>query len=262
MLHGNQPFQKKSPACLFLISLLGLIIFSTFLSTQAFANKAASNALLTKKDLNALPSGSVIKTSSVKGGVTTCFYASSISKAVKKRINGKSYKENDNISLSELRYVRVLYYGFDQKTHIGELIVNKAISSDILSVFKKLYKAKYPIEKMVLIDAYDADDEASMKDNNTSAFNYRTIAGSKTLSKHSLGLAVDINPLYNPCVQKSGKKTVVSPAAGKKYADRSLDNTYYIRKNDICCKAFEDLGFTWGGSWKSLKDYQHFEKSK
>ncbi|MNN92049.1 hypothetical protein D3C81_2102610 [compost metagenome] len=77
-----------------------------------------------------------------------------------------------------------------------------------------------------------------------------------------MGLAVDINPLYNPCVEKINGKTVVAPASGKKYTDRSLANEYYIKKNDICYKAFTKRGFTWGGSWNSLKDYQHFQKIK
>ncbi len=255
---GNKLFLSCS--LLLILLIISMDIHPS--SAASDSSEAAAESLLNKSALNALPAGTVINTSQVKGGINTGFYSSQINKAVKKRITGNSYKENKEIPLSDLRYIRVLYYGFDKKTHIGELIVNKSISKDILAIFKELYKAKYPIEKMVLIDEYDAEDEASMEDNNTSAFNYRTIAGSKTLSKHAMGLAVDINPLYNPCVEKTNGKTVVAPASGKKYTDRSLANEYYIKKNDICYKAFTKRGFTWGGSWNSLKDYQHFQKSK
>lgn len=176
-----------------------------------------------------------------------------------KKINGNSYKKNDILKPSDLRYLTISYYGFDGKVHRGEMIVNKKIAKKTIAVFKELYKKKYPIEKMVLIDEYDADDEDSMKDNNTCAFNYRTIAGTSKLSNHGLGLAIDINPLYNPYVKVKNGKTIVSPKEGKKYADRGIDCEYMIQKKDICVKIFEKYGFSWGGSWKSVKDYQHFE---
>lgn len=189
------------------------------------------------------------------------FYYVEIPEEVKKRINGKSYGKDCTVPYEDLRYVRVLHWGFDEKTHLGELIVNKAIAQDVIDIFKELYEIKYPIEKMVLVDEYDADDNKSMADNNTSAFNFRVIDGTKTISQHSYGLAIDINPLYNPYVRELNKKTVITPENGEKYADRSLDCEYYIRKNDPCYKAFISRGFTWGGEWKNSKDYQHFQKS-
>lgn len=189
------------------------------------------------------------------------FYYVEIPEEVKKRINGKSYGKDCTVPYEDLRYVRVLHWGFDEKTHLGELIVNKAIAQDVIDIFKELYEIKYPIEKMVLVDEYDADDNKSMADNNTSAFNFRVIDGTNTISQHGYGLAIDINPLYNPYVRKVNKKTVVTPENGKKYADRNLDCEYYIKKNDPCYKAFISRGFTWGGEWKNSKDYQHFQKS-
>lgn len=245
----------------YIFTALFLAIFLVF-GIRAYAKSSAdTSVLLDRKSLNSLAAGTVITPSKVEGGAASCFYSQKINTAVKKRITGKSFPKDSKIALSDLRYIRVLYYGFDKKPHIGELIVNKKIAEDVLSIFHDLYKAKYPIGKMTLLDEYNGDDEASMKDNNTSAFNYRTIAGSSTLSKHAMGLAIDINPLYNPCVQKVKGKTVVSPANGKKYSDRSLKNIYYIRKDDICYQAFIKRGFTWGGSWTSPKDYQHFQKS-
>lgn len=187
------------------------------------------------------------------------FYQSKISDELFQRIDGKSYKKNCTVPLEDLRYLRVLYFGFDNETHIGEILVNKSIAKDTLQIFCELYKNKYPIEKMQLIDEYNADDNASMTDNNTSAFNFRYIDGTNKYSNHALGKAIDINPLYNPYVRtKNGKKEVL-PSASKKYADRSLKCRYYIKKDDFCYNVFKKYGFTWGGSWNSSKDYQHFE---
>lgn len=189
------------------------------------------------------------------------FYSTEISDEIKNRIWNISYKENDNISLNELRYLRVLHRGFDGNTYIGELIVNQSIAEDILEIMLELYQNDYPIEKMVLIDEYAGDDEASMEDNNTSAFNYRVISGTSTLSKHSLGMAIDINPKYNPyVVTRTDGEIQISPENGTAYADRNKDFSYKLDENDLCVKLFLEHGFDWGGNWRSPKDYQHFEK--
>lgn len=113
---------------------------------------------------------------------------------------------------------------------------------------------------MVLIDEYDADDEASMAANNSSAFNFRYVSGTTRLSKHAKGLAVDVNPRYNPYVRRRNGKTKVGPAGSEKYADRTQKFDYKIEKDDLCCRLFKQYGFRWGGDWKNSKDYQHFEK--
>ena len=128
----------------------------------------------------------------------SCFISEPVPDAVWQRMQGKSYKPNPHIGREDLRYLRVLHWDYDGKTHEGEMICNKKIASRLVSIFRKLYEAKYPIQRMVLPDEYDADDEKQMRANNTSCFCYRPVAGSTKLSKHSLGLAVDINPLYNP----------------------------------------------------------------
>ena len=175
-------------------------------------------------------------------------------------MKGKSYKDNCTIPLSELRYLRVLHYDFDGNVCQGELVCNKLISNDLLEIFEALFNARYPIERMVLIDEYDADDERSMTANNTSCFNFRTVAGTNKLSAHSRGMAIDINPLYNPYVRQVRGKTVVSPSAARPYADRSKAFPHKIDRNDLCYKLFVAHGFRWGGAWRSSKDYQHFEK--
>lgn len=194
-------------------------------------------------------------------GMEQFFYKEELTDEVFARMDGVSYPQNARIGRDELRYLRVLHTGFDGKTHIGELVVNQKIADDVLDIMKELYEKRYPIEKMLLIDEYGADDEASMSDNNTSAFNYRTIAGTDRLSKHGQGLAVDINPRYNPCVRTKNGITTVEPQNGSTYVDRNADFSYKITEGDLCLQLFSEHGFTWGGSWNSVKDYQHFEKA-
>ncbi|MBE5905285.1 MAG: M15 family metallopeptidase [Lachnospiraceae bacterium] len=178
---------------------------------------------------------------------------------VYQRIIGRSYKENDEIALENLRYLTISYYGFDEETHQGEMIVNKDVAQKVLAIFEKLYAARYPIERMELVDEFDADDTKSMEANNTSAFNYRKIANSNQLSNHSYGRAIDINPLYNPYVYQYNGKLYVEPEAGRTYADRSKEFPHKIQKNDFCYRIFTEYGFTWGGDFQKRKDYQHFE---
>ena len=189
------------------------------------------------------------------------FTIDTISDAVFQRMLGKSYKKDCTVPRSELRYLRLSHYDSQGKEHVGELVCNKKIASDLKEIFKELYQQKYPIERMRLIDDYDADDERSMQANNTSCFNFRTIAGSKKLSKHSLGMAIDINPLYNPYVKRSkDEKLLVQPANARKYSDRSKRWNYKLEKGDLCYRLFIKHGFKWGGSWTNSKDYQHFER--
>lgn len=194
-------------------------------------------------------------------GAEQFFYKEELTDEVFARMDGVSYPQNAQIAREELCYLRVLHTGFDEKAYVGELVVNQKIAHDVLEIMKELYENHYPIEKMRLIDEYGADDEASMSDNNTSAFNYRTIAGTNRLSKHGQGLAVDINPKYNPCVRTKNGITTVEPQNGSAYVDRNADFSYKITEGDLCLKLFSEHGFTWGGSWNSVKDYQHFEKA-
>ena len=188
------------------------------------------------------------------------FCQEEISDAVFSRMMGKSYKEECTTPREELRYLRVLHYNKVGEELQGELVCHKDIADDLLAIFRELYQAKYPIERMVLIDEYDADDEASMRANNTSAFNFRKASGMRTLSKHSTGMAIDINPLYNPLVKHREGRTRVYPSNATPYIDRTQDFPYKIVKGDLCYRLFKKYGFSWGGDWKSSKDYQHFEK--
>lgn len=189
------------------------------------------------------------------------FYYESLSDSIKKRITGLSYKEDCTIPYEDLRYVRVLYTNFNGGTSTGELICNQAIARDLVEIFYELYQAEYQIESIRLIDEYNADDLLSMEDNNTSCFNYRTVEGTTKLSKHAQGLAIDVNPFFNPYVTYDNGKEKVSPAGSEAYADRSKPFAYKIDENDLCYKLFTEHGFIWGGHWNSCKDYQHFQKN-
>lgn len=188
------------------------------------------------------------------------FYVSEIPDDIFEKMQGKSYKADCTVPREDLRYVHVLHMGFDGETKEGELVVNKAIADDVCDIFEKLYEADYPIEKIRLIDEYDADDEASMSDNNSSAFNFRFISHTTKISKHGLGMAVDINTLYNPYVKTVDGKRSVEPANASDYVDRSADFPYKIDHDDLCYRLFKEHGFSWGGDWQHSKDYQHFEK--
>lgn len=206
--------------------------------------------------------GTVVTPGAVEAfGIENAFAASEITDDIFGRIYGKSFKANCTTPREDLRYLRLLHYDIDGNIRLGELICHKSIATDLVEIFRELYKAQYPIEKMTLIDEYNADDNASMRDNNSSAFNYRMKTAGKTLSKHAFGLAIDINPLYNPYVKtRSNGQQYIEPANAAPYADRSRPSHYKITHDDICCKLFKQHGFKWGGDWKTIKDYQHFEK--
>lgn len=186
------------------------------------------------------------------------FASQPIPEEVRARMEGKSMKDKAKIGYDDLRYLTLYYYDFDSRIQQGEMVCNKAIAHDLLSIFRTLFMEAYPIHSIRLVDDFDASDEASMQANNSSCFNYRTIAGSWRLSRHAFGMAVDINPLQNPCVRGSR----IRPSTATDYVDRSKNFPHKIDDNDLCKKTFESHGFRWGGRWRSVKDYQHFEKRK
>ena len=184
------------------------------------------------------------------------FVSMPIPPEVEARMRGASYPAHATISLEDLRYLRLSYVDFDGREQVGELVCNKAIAEDLVAIFRDLYEARYPIRSIRLIDDFGGDDEASMAADNTSCFNYRKKTGMRELSKHALGLAVDINPFENPYVRPSR----VRPAGASAFADRTKDFPHKIDKEDLCYRLFRARGFSWGGAWRSVQDYQHFEK--
>lgn len=189
------------------------------------------------------------------------FTSQTIPDSVWTTMQGRTWHDNPYINRSDLRYLRISHYDLEGRIHVGELICNKLIAQKLLAIFRELYRAHYPIQQMRLPDNYGADDERQMRANNTSCFCYRNVSGSKNLSKHARGLAIDINPLYNPYIRYSKKdgSQIVEPATGKPYVDRKVDFPYKITTNDLCYKLFIKHGFSWGGAWRTMKDYQHFE---
>lgn len=193
--------------------------------------------------------------------VAQTFTSEAVPDAVFQRMRGHSYPEGCTVPRSELRYLRLSHIDAQGHEHIGEMVCNKAIANDLLDIFRELYRQCYPIERIRLIDDYGADDERSMRDNNTSCFCFRTVSGTKKLSKHARGLAVDVNTLYNPYVHtaRDGRR-LIEPSTAAAYADRKRSFPYKIIKGDLLHRLFIQHGFTWGGSWRSMKDWQHFEK--
>lgn len=189
------------------------------------------------------------------------FYYKKLDDALKKRITGMSYPsdvESCKVSYDDLRYIKLLHYDFDGNVHEGELIVNAKLADEVMEIFYKLHKAKYPLTSVRLVDDYGepGNDNLSMAANNTSAFNYRVVTGSKTLSRHSYGAAIDINPMLNPYMD-GGR---IAPENGAAYADRKKEFAGKIDHEDLCYKLFIENGWTWGGDWSGDKDYQHFSK--
>ena len=167
-----------------------------------------------------------------------------------------SWRPGCPVPLDDLRLLRLTHVSFDGRVHAGELIVHEDHARAVLGVFRVLFESGFPIERMELIDVYGGDDDRSMAANNTSGFNCRASSGSPDQwSQHAYGLAVDIDPVQNPYVTKSGD---VEPPKGAAYADRSSEAPGVIHRNDVVVKTFASIGWSWGGDWSSAKDYQHF----
>lgn len=181
------------------------------------------------------------------------------------RIIGKSYVDNPNVALSDLRYLIIPYYNFDHQVKQGEMIVNKSIADDVINIFKELYDNEYEIYSMKLIDEFwtgdgDTSDTASCDANNTSAFCYREVTGGGSLSNHAYGCAIDVNPQQNPYVSYKTGEPKWSHENANDYIDRTSGDPHVIVEGDFCYQTFAKHGFKWGGAWTTIKDYQHFEK--
>ena len=186
-----------------------------------------------------------------------------ISDEIFARIYGKSYKADCKIPRGDLRYLKLLHRDLNGQVLTGEMICNAEIAGELVDIFRKLFDAGYPIEKIRLIDEYDADDELSMRDNNSSCFNYRLVSHTTRISRHGYGMAVDINPRYNPYIKFVDGVKSIEPANGVEFEDRAKDFPYKIVDGDLCHKLFAEHGFSWGGNcWDDALDYQHFFKGE
>jgi len=188
---------------------------------------------------------------------------SEITPDIKERmIQGNSWRQGCPVSLNNLRYLQMSYLDFNGQTQMGEMIVHKSIASNTVYIFENLYYMNYAIDKMQLVSDYNGNDWQSIENDNTSAFNCRPVSGKKKKwSKHAYGKAIDINPIANPYISKTGH---ISHKASYKYRKRrhlDIDNfsdRALLLASDPATKVFKINGWSWGGEWKSMKDYQHF----
>jgi hypothetical protein len=170
---------------------------------------------------------------------------------------GLSWHEGCPVGPDQLRLVKMSVLGFDGRVYRGELVVAADVVVDVVGTFAELYYHRYPIERMLTVEKYDADDDRSMAADNTSAFNCRAITGGTAWSNHSYGRAIDVNPVRNPYISASG---TVYPPNGAPYVDRTRADAGLIHADDSTVQAFERRGWDWGGYWDTPIDYQHFEK--
>jgi hypothetical protein len=168
---------------------------------------------------------------------------------------GATWRPGCPVAPTALRRVELDYVGFDGDMHRGQLVVNQDIVDDVIAIFNDLTRLRYPIEKMRTVEHYrGAEDELSMRDNNTSAFNCRVLGDG--WSVHAYGRAVDINPLINPYIDASGD---LQPITAARYLDRRRDDLGLLHSGDAAVWAFTSRGWRWGGDWHNPIDYQHFE---
>jgi hypothetical protein len=183
-------------------------------------------------------------------------FRSSISAVTATRL-GSSHRSGCPTAVSDLRLLRVTHLGIDGRPRTGELVVHRTQAANVVEVFRRLYAARFPVQRMVTVDRYGADDDASMAANNTSAYNCRTTTGGSAWSEHAYGTALDINPVQNPYV----RGTTVEPAAGRGFLDRTDVRPGMVTSGDVVVRAFAAAGWGWGGDFRTLKDYQHFSLS-
>lgn len=180
-----------------------------------------------------------------------------IDAAQAKRMTGVSWRPGCPVPLRDLRLLTLTHRRFDGRSATGSLIVHRDVAGGVVGAFRRLYVAGFPIRRMVPIDAYAASDFRSIEADNTSAFNCRFVDGTRRWSEHSYGRAIDVNPIENPYV--SGGAT--SHRASRPYVDRSRRRPGMAYEGGVLVRAFDAIGWGWGGRWTSVRDYQHFSAS-
>jgi D-alanyl-D-alanine carboxypeptidase len=201
----------------------------------------------------AVASAAPASTSSFRGTVST------IGPSMRARMTGRSWHAGCPVSIAQLRVLTLTYWGFDARPHTGRLVVNRDVAGSVVSVFHRLYDARFPIRRMQPVDDYGGSDFRSIEADNTSAFNCRAATGSTHWSEHAYGRAIDIDPIENPYVE-AGR---TSHAASRPYVDRARARTRpgVISEGDAVTRAFARIGWGWGGRWSGIRDYQHFSAS-
>jgi D-alanyl-D-alanine carboxypeptidase len=177
-----------------------------------------------------------------------------IDAAQAKRMTGVSWRPGCPVGLRDLRLLRLSHWDFRGKARTGRLIVHRDVAREMVEVFRDLYAARFPIRRMVPVDAYGGSDFRSIEADNTSAFNCRFVEGTTRWSNHATGTAIDVNPIENPYV--SAGRT--AHRASRPYVDRSRRRPGMAYEGGALVRAFDRIGWGWGGRWTSVKDYQHF----
>ena len=189
------------------------------------------------------------------GGPGTPFEGSvsRIDRETRAMMVGSSWHRGCPVPHRALRLVRVTYVGFDGEVHHGRLVLHHRWADEVLSVFERLYARSFPFRRIRLVDRFGANDRASMRHDNTSAFNCRYVRGTTTWSQHAFGRAIDLNPVENPYVD--GPRVV--PGRGRRYLDRADVRPGMVVRRGVALRAFRRIGWGWGGAWSGAKDYQH-----
>ena len=191
---------------------------------------------------------------------TTAFRGSvsEIPASLRETMTGVSWRPGCPVPLSDLRLVRASHWGFDGRVHAGRIVVHRDVARDVLGVLRRLYAARFPIRRMIPVDAYGASDFRSIEADNTSAFNCRPVEGTNRWSEHAHGRAIDLNPIENPYVYADG---TTSHRASRPYLRRSPYRAGMAVEGGAVVRAFDAVGWGWGGRWPGVKDYQHFSAS-
>jgi hypothetical protein len=180
-----------------------------------------------------------------------------ISPSLAQRMSGVSWRPGCPVPLGDLRLLTLRHRTFEGGARTGRMVVHRDVAAPVVSVFRRLYEAGFPIRRMRLVDAYGGSDFRSIEADNTSAFNCRFVAGTRRWSEHAYGRAIDVNPIENPYV--SGGRT--AHAASIPYLDRTRLRPGMAVEGGVLVRAFDAIGWGWGGRWSGAKDYQHFSAS-
>jgi len=164
------------------------------------------------------------------------------------------------VSLDELSYITMTFWGFDHRAHTGEMIVNSSVSRQMVEVFSRLYEARFPIEEMRVVSLTEQREQRARPtgdSNVTSSFECRRVTLGTSWSQHAYGLAVDINPFHNPYLRGD----LVAPELASAYVKRDWRRPGMIIEGGIVTQAFDSIGWGWGGRWNSLMDWMHFSQN-
>jgi hypothetical protein len=185
-------------------------------------------------------------------------FASVIDKVPAEVLARSTWEPGCPVGADDLAYVQLTFWGFDDQRHTGELLLDRSVADDVVGVFRTLYEQRFPFEELRVTTRAELDVPPTGDGNDTGSFVCRPTTGSTTTySQHAYGLAIDLDPFQNPYV----KDDLVLPELASSYLDRDQVQAGMITPDGVVVRAFASIGWTWGGTWSSLKDYQHFSQN-